>query len=569
VSPPRFSVNQVVLVNLLFLVLMLAGFLVVRNIPVDTFPDISFNNAILTTVWPGASSSEVERLVTTKIEEEVQDVIGIKDWASFSSQGVSSISVVWDERLSKSEQQAALADLRAAVDRVEDLPEGAEETILTELSVSEVFDLCMIAVSDVGGVGEYTLRELARKMERQAERAPGVRRARLLGARDRELRILIDKDRALQYDLTLPEISEVIRRNNQDIPGGTFSDVSEQEITVRGLGSFVSTEQLASMVVKKSPSGRHVTLADVAEVVPSFERRRIYSYLNGRPTISVGISKSKDADVSDVVAAVRALVDEKQSMLPPGVEMRVIWDGSRYVRERIRILRENLLLGVASVILILWLTVGFRNSMLAIIGVPFSFLTAMIIFPILDITINSLSLIGFVMVSGMLVDDAIIVLENIYRHIENGEDVAEATIRGTEEVMWPVIAAVCTTMAAFIPMLLVSGTSGEFMSILPKTVIACLFASLIECLFILPAHYIDWGSRSTAADQRARSGTRNSIVRASYAARVGTEALIVRGRTLYLRVLEIILPHRKSFLLVAAASFYFACGLSSHVPSHA
>ena len=206
-SPARFSVKQVVLVNLLFLVLMAMGIGSLLKTPVDVFPDISFNSVILITVWPGASPTEVERLVTTRIEDEVRDVVGIKEWFSFSSQSVSSINIEWDETLSEVEQQAALNDLRAAVDRVDDLPEDAEQTILKELSISEVFDICMVTVSDLGGVGEFALRDVARDIERKAERLPGVRKARLMGSRDRELRIYIDKDRALQYDLTLAEIA--------------------------------------------------------------------------------------------------------------------------------------------------------------------------------------------------------------------------------------------------------------------------------------------------------------------------------------------------------------------------
>jgi len=565
-SPARFSVKQVVLVNLLFLVLMAMGIGSLLKTPVDVFPDISFNSVILITVWPGASPTEVERLVTTRIEDEVRDVVGIKEWTSFSSHSVSSIDIEWDETLSEVEQQAALNDLRAAVDRVDDLPEDAEQTILKELSISEVFDICMVTVSDLGGVGEFALRDVARDIERKAERLPGVRKARLMGSRDRELRIYIDKDRALQYDLTLAEIAEIIRRNNQNVAGGTFSDPEQEEITVRGLGNFASPEELAATVVKKSQSGNHITLGEVAEVVSGFERQTLRGYFNGAPTITVGISKTSGSDVGEVVERVRRLVEAQRSLLPPGLELQVVWDSSEYVSNRIQILRNNLLLGVAFVILILWFTVGFRNAMLAIVGIPFSFLAAMILFPILDITINVLSLVGFVMVSGMVVDGAIIVLENIYRHIESGEALAEAIVRGTEEVMWPVISATCTTTAAFIPMLLITGSTGEFMSILPKTVIACLIASLVECLLMLPAHYLDWGSRSTAAESLAARGDSMGLVTGlSYRARDRVDGLIGAFRDLYRRGLDAVLAHRGAFLCACAAVVFFSWGLAQHM----
>ncbi len=560
-SIARFSVRQVVLVNLLFVILMLAGLMAARSLPIDVFPDISFNAAIVQTVWPGASPDEMERLVTSKIEEEIRDTVGIKEWNSFSSQSSSVISIGWDETLSESEQRAALNELRGALDRVSDLPEDAEEIVLTELSVTEVFEICIVGVRDVGGVGEFTMREIARDLQKKIERLEGVRKAKLRSARDREVRVYVDKNRAVQYDLTLPEIARVIQSNNQNIPGGTFSDVNDHEITVRGLGNFLSPDEIAATIVKQSPDGNHIRLEEVATVEPGFERRTGYGYLNGVPTIALAISKTRGSDVAEVVARVDALLAGYEPLVPEGLDLALVWDSSDFIQRRIQVLRDNLLVGIAAVVFILWLTVGFRNSMLAIIGVPFSFLTALVLFPVLDITINMLSLVGFLLVSGMLVDDAIIVIENIYRHIEQGESLVEATVRGTEEVMWPVIAAVCTTMAAFIPMLMVSGTSGEFMEIMPKTVIVCLVASLIECLVILPAHYLDFGTRTTATEALA-SGAASF----SYRARARTDAIIVRMREGYLRALDAVVPHRGAFLVACAAALYFTCGLSQHVP---
>jgi len=561
----RFSARQVVLVNLSFVVLMLAGVLVSSRIPVDVFPDISFNSAILITPWPGASADEVERLVTRKIEDEVRDIVGIKEWYSFSSEGLSEISIEWEESLSKFEQQAALNELRAAIDRVSDLPADVDESILKELSVSEVSNVCMITLTDKGGVGEYTLRELARVLERKAERLEGVRKGNLMGARDRELRVYVDKEKALQFDITLEEISAAISRNNINLPGGTFSDQSDQETTVRGLGNYISPEALASTIVRKDPNGHHVTLAEMADVVPGFEKRKNYGYLDGEPAILIGISKNSGSDISQVVERVRKLVEHESGRLPEGVEARVIWDESTFVKKRIGTLRDNLALGVGFVVLVLWLTVGFRNSLLAIVGIPFSFLTALILFPILGITINLLSLVGFVMVSGMLVADAIIVIENIYQHIEAGEDLMDAVINGAEEVMWPVISAVCTTIAAFVPMLLVSGTAGQFMSILPKTVIACLAASLIECLLVLPAHYLDWGSTSLSGDAQ-KGAARGGIRGLSDTVRTRTDASIASLRSAYVRGLERVLAHRGAFLMACVGAFVFAQGLASRVP---
>jgi len=565
VSLPALSVRQVVLVNLLFATLMLLGVLVARRIPVDVFPDISFNTAVVTTVWTGASPEEVERLVTTKLEEEIEGIIGIKEMFSFSSQGLSEINVEWQETLSDLEYEAALNDLRAAIDRADDLPDDAETPVLTELSVSEVYNICMIAVVDRGGVGEYTLREVARDLDDRLERIPGVRRATPRGDRDRELRVLVDKDRLLQYDLTLRDLHQVVARNNQNFPGGSFTDPSDREITVRGLGNFVSPGDLAATVVRKDPNGAHVELGDVARVESGFAKRRLSGRYQGDPAIVIGISKGVDHDVIDMVDDVEALLAEVQDFLPEGVETQLTWDTSEYVASRMEIMRSNLVMGVVFVIFVLWLTVGFRNALLAIVGVPFSFLVALALFPLFDITINSLSLIGFVMVSGMIVDDAIIILENIYRRIEAGEPVAEAAVRGTEEVMWPVAAAIATTLAAFLPLLTISGTSGEFMSILPKTVVVCLLGSLFEAIVVLPAHYLDWGSRLRQPEAPG-APPRAAWRRASDRLRERVDDTLTRMRERYLGLQSGALAHRGAFLAASAGIFVFSCGLWQHVP---
>ncbi|MCP5056558.1 MAG: efflux RND transporter permease subunit [bacterium] len=563
-SLPEFSVRQVVLVNILFVMVIGAGLFAFVGIPVEVFPDISFNTAIVNTVWPGASADEIERLVTTKLEEEIQEVAGIKDLTSSSLAGVSSIDVEWDESLSAIQQESSLNELRAAIDRVNDLPGEAEKPVVFELSVHEVRPSCMVAVSDVGGVGEYTLREVSRDLEIRLERIPGVRKTVPRGDRDRELRVYVDRQRALQANLTLPEINAVIRANNQNIPAGSFVNDASDEITVRGLGNFSTPESLAATVIKKDVRGRHITLGEIATVEGGFESRRLFGRYNGDPAIHLGVAQESGVDVRELVARVHQLVDEANQGLPPGVEATVTWDSSTYIESRMALLQSNLLIGVMAVVAVLWFTVGFRNALLAILAVPFSFLFALYAFPYMGMSLNSLTLIGFIMVSGMLVDHAIIIIENIYRHVEEGFEVRTAIIEGTRQVMWPVIATVATTLAAFLPMLLVSGTSGEFFSLLPKAVIVTLVGSLFEALIILPAHYLDWGS-TTAAGTTDDAGE-GGFVALSHRARASVDGFLMRSRDSYLRALEPVLRYRGSFFLVCCAALAFSCGLTQHVP---
>ena len=562
---PGFSVRQSVLVNLLFIVCMVAGFVSFTRLPVDFFPDISFNASMISTVWSGASAEEVERLITTKIEEEVREIPDIKEMTSESRANYSSILIEWKETLTDAEYESAINDLRAAVERVDDLPPDAEDPYIRELSVGETYPIIMVVVADTAELGEMALLEVARNVKKGLDDLPGVRTASMRGEHEREVRVIVDRDEASRYDLTLIDIVGRIRAHNLNLPAGTFTG-SEGEATLRATGDYQSVEAILDTVLRESSSGTYVHLRDVARVEEDLEKRRFYGRYNGDPSLMIGLAKENDADLIDVAAGVRSWVESHREAVPEGIELGVTWDSSHWVSERMNVLRNNLLTGIVLVMAILWFTIGFRNATLTIVAIPFSFLTAFILFPLMDITINSMSLIGMLLVSGMLVDDAIIVLENIYRRIEEGESLRDAIVKGAEEVMWPVTAAVSTTCAAFFPLLLIGGTSGEFMSILPKTVIVCLIASLFECLIILPAHYYDMGSRHAAESRPEASGRFGRIVGVFGAMHLRVDRGIGQLRRLYLAALDVVLDHRLSFGTLAVALFIFAVGVATHLP---
>ncbi len=564
-SAPSFSVRQHILVNLLFLLFMLAGLVVLSRIPVDFFPDISFRTAVIITRWTGASADEIERLVTAKIEDEIEDVSGIKELRSRSKADVSVIEVEWDETLPEMEYDRVLADLRAALERVADLPDDAEEPELRELSVAEVYPSVAVAVVNEGGVPELALRAVARDLRDRISDLPGIRKVTTRGVRDRELRVYVDPDAAIAADVTLPEISEIIRRNNQNMPAGSFTG-TEGETTVRATGDFTSPAALAATVVKKHPDGTHIRLGELARVETGFAKQELIGRYAGQPAMYLEIAKEDDADLIRMSEDLRRFVDERQAYLPAGVRAVVTQDSASYVTKQLTALRDNLLVGLVVVIAILWFTVGFRNALLAVVAIPFSYLTAILIFPLLGITINAISIVGMILVSGMLVDDAIIVLENVYRHIEAGRPLGEAVIVGAEEVQWPVVAAVLTTIAAFAPLLLMSGTSGEFMSILPKTVIVCLFASLIECLFTLPAHYMHFGSRGRRRSPSPVTRGFGALRRWSDTTRLGVDGMVVRLRERYARGLNTVLANRMAFSALLGALAIFTVGAVTRLP---
>jgi HAE1 family hydrophobic/amphiphilic exporter-1 len=555
-SLPRFSVDQTVLVNVLFFVCLLAGYAAYTRIPVEFFPDINLNQATIATVWSGASAEEVERLVTQKLEEELVTVVDVDEMRSVSQADVSTISIDFDEDLNEVEYEAAVNDVRAALDRISDLPADAEEPELFELRFSEFAPAVMIAVVDAGGVGRMALREVARDIKSRVKDLEGANRVEIRGDQDREVRVLVDRDAASRFGLTVGVVAQRIRRHNLNLPAGTFES-DGAEFTVPARGDYQSIGDLSGTVVAENADGTVVRLGEIARVEEGLEKALYATRYNGQPALLVSLTKRADADAIDMVAGVDAFIEAYTALLPAGVELAKTFDTARFVSKRMGILVENLIAGIVLVLAILWFTIGFRNSLLTVIAIPFSFLTAMIFFPVLGITINSTTVIGMLLVSGMLVDDAIIVLENIYHHVEAGRPLREAVIRGAEEVLWPVVAAIATTCAAFAPLLLVGGVSGRFVEVLPKAVIVCLLASLFECLLILPAHYLHFGSRrvSGAHEQPGPLGRLRE--------RIDGGLDWLRGR--YVLALDTMLAHRASFGVLFLASLLLAGAGAQHL----
>jgi len=492
VTLPEFSLRQTVLVNVLFFVCLLGGIAAFTRIPIEYYPDVTLNEAAISTVWVGASADEVERLVTQKIEEELSSVTDVDELRSTSQADLSTILIQFDEMLDEAEYESALNDVRAALDRVDDLPADAEEPLMQEI-LAEV-PVVSVAIVDVGGVGPTAIREIARDAGRRLEEMRGVKTADRRGAQEREIRVLVDRDAAGRFDLGVGDVAERIRRHNLNLPAGTFA-AERGETTVRAQGDYETVDEILETVVSENPNGTLVRLREVARVEEGLEKRRYATRYGGHPAELLTVQKKDDQDAIELVGRIDAWIDDYRKRLPPEVELHKALDTAAFVEPQIRTLVENLLIGVLLVIAILWFTIGFRNAALTSIAIPFSFLTAMIFFPVLGISINASTLIGMLLVSGMLVDDAIIVLENVYRKVEEGLPTREAILSGTQEVLWPVVCAVATTCAAFAPLLLIGGTAGKFVSILPKCVLVCLLASLFECLVVLPAHYLDFGSR--------------------------------------------------------------------------
>jgi HAE1 family hydrophobic/amphiphilic exporter-1 len=556
VNLPQFSVRQTVFVNVLFVVCIVGGCSALRLTEVEYFHDVVLNQVVVSTVWTGASADEVERLVTAKLEEEIQTVSNVNEMRSASQANLSQISVDFDETLEGIDYESAVNDVRGALDRVTDLPPDADEPVVREIISTEIGPVVMIAVTDVGGVGELAIRDMAQQVASRVRDIPGVSKVEVRGLQDREVRVVVDRARAAAYDLTVADVADRVRRQNQNLPAGTFQDAGG-EATLRATGDYASIEQILDTVVRDEVGAR-IYVRDVARVERGLEKRQFITRYEGKPGAVISVAKKDKTDVRTLVGRVDAFLEDFMPLAPPGIQIRKTLDTAAFVTPRIDVLIDNIITGMLLVMALLWFTIGFRNALLTVIAIPFSFLTAIMFFPMLDISINSNTLIGMLLVSGMLVDDAIIVLENIYRRIEGGEELRKAVVDGASEVLWPVTAAVTTTCAAFAPLLLVEGTAGKFVSVLPKAVVVCLIASLFECLVILPAHYLDFGSRRS---KRESEHAANPFARM----RAGMDGGFDRLRAIYQRGLAQVITYRFSFAALTLSCLFAAYAGAMHL----
>jgi multidrug efflux pump subunit AcrB len=503
----EFSVRQPVLVNLLVILLLVAAGVTYSYMTKEKFPDVSLDEVWVYTSYPGVSPEEIERLITVPIEDEVASIEGIDDITSVSSEGYSQIEIDFQGTV---DFPRKLQEVQNKVNRVDDLPEDAETPEVEE----EEWTTIAMVVSFSGDIPEETLKRLSDDLEDDLLDIPGVDSVSAIGRRDREIWVEVDSGRLEGYQLSLADVILSLRNKNLDVPGGTLGS-GRQEFLVRTMGEAETLDQIERVIVRSTSEAGHVYVRDVATVSDTFEEATTEGRLDGKKTISLMVMKSKTGDTIRIVRAVKELKREYEGgRLPEGVTITLTNDASIDISNNLNALYGNGAVGLVLVLTVLCVFVGLRPAILTAVGLPVAYSIAILLMQYFGITINMLSLFGLILVLGIVVDDAIIICENSCRHIEEGLSPPEAAEVGTKEVTWPVIAAVTTTAAAFIPLLLMSGTLGKFFGIIPKVVTFALFASLVEALFILPSHVADFARPIPARrSQRMADGWLQGLTR--------------------------------------------------------
>lgn len=577
-SLPSFSVRNSVLVNMLMLVILASGAIFAVTLQREMFPESRPDKLLVSAVYPGVQPSDIEKGVTIKIEEAVRGVEGVDKIDSQISEGVSFTTLTLAQ--SVDDVDTLLQDVRNEVDSIQDLPDDVEKVSLRKIEPQ----LPVISIAIYGNGDEAALKSTAQALRDDLLKLDGVSRVSLNGIRDDEIYVDVDPDKLLQYDVTFEEIANAIRSENVDISGGQLKG-NRSSIAVRTVGEEQKALSLEDIVVRSQPDGSLVHLRDVATLSDGFVDSDLQSLFNGRQSVDCVVFSADGEDTVQISAVVKAYfagrsgspytgpsqgasfgysllgrpdvyqvyATAKANPFPSEYDFKLHTDIARFVEGRLDLMTRNGRAGLILVLISLNLFLNWRVALWAAIGLVVSFMGTFAVMWTLGATVNLLSMFGLIVVLGIIVDDAIVIGENIYRHVEEGMPPMQAAIKGAEEVMWPVIVAVSTTIGAFAPLFFIQGQIGDFMAQLPLVVIAALSISLVEALVILPAHLRHLPPQT----KRPANGDSDAVPHRSWKERVMQDWLVAP----YERILRICLKWRYVTVAAVVTGLMMAAGL--------
>lgn len=477
--PTSFAVDHRTSTVVLLVIVTFTGIFSYNRIPKESFPELVIPIIAVNTFYPGVSPADIETLVTRPIEEELFTISDIKELTSTSVEGYSSVVAEFETTVDLND---ALQRVREKVDLAKpELPEDAEEPQIQEFNVSET---PIMQVNLSGEYGLVRLKEIGEELQDRVEQIPEILRVDLRGGLEREVKVDVDLAKLQFYDLSLGDVIETIASENVNIPGGSV-DVGALKYLVRIDGEFEDPSIIEDLVVGIN-DGRPTYIRDIAHVEFGFAERTNYARLDGNPVVTLDIVKRSGENIIETAEAVKAAVAEMEPLFPPTTVVKITSDQSKQIEMMVSSLENNIIFGLLLILGVLFFFLGARTSAFVAISIPASMFLAFLVLGLLGVTMNMIVLFSLILALGMLVDNAIVVVENIYRYVENGWDRKLAAKKATGEVAMPVIAATATTLAAFTPLMFWPGIVGDFMSYLPLTLIITLTSSLFVALVIIP-----------------------------------------------------------------------------------
>ena len=477
----RWFVNNGVVANLLMAFIIIAGALTIPLLKMEVFPEIEIDIINVTAVYPGASPSDVEDAVCIRIEERLQGLDGIKKISSTASENIGSVNV---EVLPGQDVSEMLDRVKAQVDGIDTFPEDVERPTVRQFIGSNP----VLTIAIDGDVGETALNDITEEIKDEIDGLPEVTYTSIVAKKEREIAIEISENTLRKYNLTFVQVSQAIRNWSINMPSGSIENKGG-EILIRSKSQGYTADDFAAIPIITDPAGAIVYLGELSRIKDGFsETYELDILFNSQTSNLITVFRVGDQNAIDISSAVKNYIIVKQKNLPPGVNITAWDDEARLLRGRIDTMTKNAQYGLMLVVLVLALFLKPRLAFWVSLGIPISFMGGFWLMPLMDLSINMLSLFTFILVLGIVVDDAIVVGENVTLFRERGMSPKEAAVKGTAQVATPVFFAVLTTMATFSPMLAVEGEIGSIWRIFPLITISVLFWSLFESLTILPSH---------------------------------------------------------------------------------
>jgi multidrug efflux pump len=488
--------NAVFIACVLIVVL---GVLAYIRLPRESTPEIKQPWIFVTTAYPGVSAKDIESLVTIPIEEQIDGLEGLSRISSSSAQNVSSISV---EFTADTDVETALRRVKERVDVAKaELPDEVGEPQVRELNSSD-WPIFIVALSHPEG--SVVIDQAARDLRDRLKRIPGVLSVGLAGNQSKEVAVELDPIKLRHYGLSLDEVAGAIRSENLSIPGGTLKNQAKY-YSLAVTGQIVDPRQFQDIVIRSGPV--KIRLAELGTVAFRTAEPETYSRLNGQPTISLEVKKRTGQNLIKIVEAAKKEIEAVRPTLPAGTLITYSYDDSRYIKDMIADLENNMFSGFLLVLAVTLLFLGLRNSFFVSLAIPFSMLISFFVLQLLGVTLNMIVLFSLIMAVGMLVDNGIVIVENIFRHASMGKSRQQAAIDGSSEVAGPIISSAITTVVAFFPIIFMPGIMGQFMKYLPITVIVVLSASLLVALTINPVFCAQFMGISGKAQRKILEGS--------------------------------------------------------------
>jgi len=485
-----FAANHVA-ANLLMLFIIVAGLVSAMSIRKEMQPKFEIDLVRISVPYLGAAPQEVEEGVVIKIEEAIQDVPGIKRiiGRAFEGNGQVTVEVEPDEDIDQ-----VLNEIKLKVDAISTFPALTEKPVVAKVE----FRNPVILVAIYGDLDDFTRKALGQETRDALMRNPDINNVEFFGNRAYEISIEVSELTLRKYGLTMSEIAQAIRDSSVDLPGGTIKSEGG-DIRLRTKGQQYTGQGFADVVLRTFADGTRLTLGDVADIKDGFVETESYGRFNGKPTATLQVTAGNQQNELKTAEAVKDYVAERNKTLPPGVQMDTWIDLSYYLKGRLQMMQDNIISGAILVFIMLSLFLRVKVAFWVIVGLPITFLGALWLMPLWPVTINTISLFGFIMVLGIVVDDAIIIGESVYTKIRSDGHTLDNVILGAKRVAIPATFGVLTTIAAFAPMLFVGPPGGVFLEAMSFVVVACLVFSLIESKLILPAHLV--GAKIAPVDE--------------------------------------------------------------------